>query len=371
MNSTQERQVYRLLFFLTALFGVGYLIARVLAPFFGALIWAVVLAVVFQRPWRELVRRMPRRRGFAAALLTLAIAVVVVLPAWLFAGVLATQAVETADRVFEGLRNRNIASVSDLIATPAALPLLEALDQRLGISPERLEQLASSVVARASAFLAALGGRLVLGFFDALVTFAMTLFLLFFFFLDGERLSAAALELVPVDEEGRQEMKSSLGTMVGAIFRGSMLLALVQGLSGGVSWWLAGLGSPVLAGASMAVLSLLPLGGTAIVWLPGSLWAWYTGHHAAAIFLFLWGAVVTSFLLDNVLRPLLIRGSDGLSPLIVFLGVFGGLAAFGLRGLFIGPMALAVGVTLVDAMRRRAHEGHYKGLVAPPERSAT
>jgi hypothetical protein len=98
----------------------------------------------------------------------------------------------------------------------------------------------------------------------------------------------------------------------------------------------------------------------AIVWLPGSIWAWYSGHHGAAIFLFLWGALVTSFLADNVLRPLLTRGAEGLSTMVVFLGVFGGLAAFGLLGIFIGPMALVVGVSLIDTMRRRAHVGHYQ-----------
>lgn len=368
MDSSQERQVYRVLFFLGALFGVGYLVLQVLKPFFAALAWAVVLAVVFQRPWHGLVRRMPRRRAFAAALLTLAIALVVLLPASLFVAVLATQAVETADDVVAGLRSRNIASFSDVVATPAAAQLLDALDQRLGISSDRFQQFASTFIARVSAFLASLSGRLVLGLFDALLTFATTLFLLFFFFLDGERMSTAALDLLPADDEGRLEVRRSLGTMVGAIFRGSLLLALVQGLSGGLGWWLAGLGSPVLAGASMAVLSLLPLGGTSIVWLPGSVWAWYGGHHGAAIFLFLWGALVTVFLADNVLRPLLIRGAEGLSTLVVFLGVFGGLAAFGLLGIFIGPMALVVGVSLLDAMRRRAHAGHYEGLA---ERSAS
>src|SRR4029453_1365250 len=202
--------------------------------------------------------------------------------------------------------------------------------------------------------------RLVLGLFDAFLTFATTLFLLFFLFLDGERMSAAALALLPADDEGREEVKRSLSSMVGAIFRGSLLIALIQGFSGGISWWLAGLGSPVLAGASVVVLPPLPLGGTALVWLPGSIWAWYSGHHGAAIFLFLWGALVTSFLADNVLRPLLTRGAEGLSTMVVFLGVFGGLAAFGLLGIFIGPMALVVGVSLIDPMRRRAHVGHYQ-----------
>lgn len=354
----RERQVYRIFFFLAALFGIGSLVFQVLKPFFAAFAWAVVLAVVFARPWRALARRMPHRRRLAAALLTLAIALVVLLPAALFAGVLATQAVDAANQVVAALHSRNITSFSDVIALPAAARLLDALKTRLGIAPADFQEAAGGFVTRASTFIAAASGRLVLSLFDALLTFAATLFLLFFFFHDGETLSAAALDLLPTDAAGRQEVRHSLGKMVGAIFRGSLLLSLIQGAFGGIGWWIAGLGSPVLAGAAMAVLSMVPIGGSAIVWLPGSLWAWTTGHHGAAIFLFLWGTVVTSFLADNVLRPLLIRGVEELSTMVVFLGVFGGLAAFGLLGIFIGPMALAVFASLLGTLRRRAHAGN-------------
>ncbi|HEX3553928.1 MAG TPA: AI-2E family transporter [Thermoanaerobaculia bacterium] len=364
--STRERQVYRILSFLVVLLGVGYLVFQVLKPFFAALAWAVVLAVVFAAPWQALARRMPRRRGLAAGLLTLAIALVVLLPAALFVGVLATQAVSAADQVVAGLRSRNISSFSDVVAMPEAAHFLDAMKTRLGIAPADFQELASGFLTRASTFVAAASGRLVLSFFDALLTFATTLFLLFFFFHDGEQLSAAALDLLPTDAAGRHEVRHSLGKMVGAIFRGSLFLALVQGVSGGIGWWLAGLGSPVLAGATMAVLSLLPIGGTAIIWLPGSLWAWTTGHHGAAIFLFVWGAVVTSFLADNVLRPLLIRGAEELSTLVVFLGVFGGLATFGLLGIFIGPMALATFASLLGALRRRAQASSEARIDAEP-----
>jgi predicted PurR-regulated permease PerM len=368
MESTtpaRERQVYRILFFLVALFGVSYLVFEVLKPFFAALAWAVVLAVVFAAPWQAFARRMPKRRGLAAGLATVAIGLVVLLPAGLFVGVLATQAVKAAGQVVNVLHSRNITSFSGVVALPEAARLLDAAKTRLGIEPADFQKFATDSVTRASAFVAAASGSLVLGFFDALLTFFTTLFLLFFFFHDDEQLSAAALDLLPTDAAGRQEVRHSLGKMVRAIFRGSLLLALIQGTFGGIGWWLAGLGSPVLAGATMAVLSLLPIGGSAIVWLPGGLWLWTTGHHGAAIFLLLWGTLVTSFLCDNVLRPLLIRGADELSTVVVFLGVFGGLATFGLLGIFIGPMALATFASLLGVMRRRASVGEdgqdYRG----------
>jgi predicted PurR-regulated permease PerM len=363
----RERQVYRILFFVVALFGVGSLVFHVLRPFFAAIAWAVILAVVFEKPWQALARRMPRRRGLAAGLLTVAIGLVVLLPAGLFVGVLTTQAVRAAGQLVNALHSRNIGSFSDVVAMPEAARLLDAAKTRLGIEPADFQKFAAGSVERASTFVAAASGSLVLGFFDALLTFFTTLFLLFFFFHDDEELSAAALGLLPTDAAGRQEVKRSLGKMVRAIFRGSLLLALIQGAFGGIGWGLAGLGSPVLAGATMAVLSLLPIGGSAIVWLPGAIWLWTTGHHGPAIFLFLWGSLVTSFLCDNVLRPLLIRGAEELSTVVVFLGVFGGLATFGLLGIFIGPMALATFASLLGALRRRAHDGGDEILEPVPE----
>ena len=101
----------------------------------------------------------------------------------------------------------------------------------------------------------------------------------------------------------------------------------------------------------MAVLSLLPVGGTALVWAPGAVVCWLQGRPGTAIFLAIWGIVVVSTLADNVLKPILIGRTSDLSTLVVFFGVFGGLAAFGLLGLFIGPMVLAFGLTLVQILR--------------------
>ncbi|HEX9426639.1 MAG TPA: AI-2E family transporter [Candidatus Polarisedimenticolia bacterium] len=94
--------------------------------------------------------------------------------------------------------------------------------------------------------------------------------------------------------------------------------------------------------------------GAAIVWAPGAAWLWVDGRHAAGIFLFIWGALVTSFAADNILKPILIGRSEEMSTLVVFLGVFGGLAAFGLPGVFIGPVTLALALTLIQVLRRQA-----------------
>jgi predicted PurR-regulated permease PerM len=354
MERTSDRRTYAVIFLALVAVGIGYLCYKILTPFLAAIAWAIILAVAFQAPWRWLERKLPRHRSLAAAMLTIAIGLIVLLPGGLFTGVLVSQAIDVANRVSAKLGSMNIRSVSDLVALPQVAGLLSGLQQRIGLSPDDLQKLVAGFVTKASALATSVSRALVLGVFDAVFTFIMVIFLLFFFFKDGRQMAGALFELLPTDRTGQQQISGSLQSMLAAIFRGSLLCSLAQGLTGGIGWAIAGLPSPALAGAGMAFFSLLPVGGTALVWLPGAVYLWVTRHHGPAIFLIAWGVVVASFLADNVLRPLLIRGAEELSTLIVLLGVFGGLAAFGLLGIFIGPVALVLATTMVQVMRRAA-----------------
>jgi predicted PurR-regulated permease PerM len=360
MEAHENSRPYTIAFFLLAAMGFGYLCYRVLTPFLAAIAWAIIMAAALQGPWHALERRMPRRRSLAAALFTIGTALVVILPAGVFAGVLASQAIDAAGRVAAKLSSLQIRSFSDVVALPKVAKALDGIQRNFGISPEEFQKMATGFVTKASATAAGVSGKLVLGVFDAVLTFVLVIFLLFFFLKDGEGMAAGLFDLLPTDAAGRRQLARSMQSMLTAIFRGSLMCALVQGVTGGFGWWIAGLPSPALAGAVMAVLSLLPVGGTAIAWLPGAIYLWSTGHPGSGTFLFAWGLGVTSILADNVLRPMLIRGAEELSTLVVFLGVFGGLAAFGLLGIFIGPVALALGATLLGSMRRAASGG-------PPE----
>jgi predicted PurR-regulated permease PerM len=344
---------YPVLVFCVLAAGIGGICFALLAPFLTAIAWAIVLAVAFHRPWAWLERRFPSRRDLSAVVLSLAIGLVVVLPAASLAGVLLWQASDVADRAVGELRSRNVHGVEDVLAIPPVDRLMGLVSEKTGVAPADLVRKAVSTAGDGATFLAQKSGSLLLSLFDALMTFLMTLFFLFFFLRDGKEMTGGLLEILPVGPEKRDRIGESLFSMLQSIFRGSLFCALVQGATGALGWWIAGLPSPALAGAAMAFLSLLPIGGTAIVWLPGTLFLWFTGHHGAAVFLAAWGLVVTSFLADNVLKPLLIGGSAELNTLVVFVGVFGGLAVFGLLGIFIGPIALALAATLLEVLREQ------------------
>lgn len=347
-------RTYTVFFMAASCLVLGILCFKVLGPFLAAITWAIVLAAAVQTPWGFLRRKLPRHPNLSAGILTVGVGLLVLIPVGLLAGVLAGQMVQVAAQISARLNSAHVTSFSDLGQLPAVAHLLEQLRTHAGLTPEDLQQWAHALGERISIVGPALSARLAFGVFDGLLTFLMTLILLFFCIRDGDAMAAGALDLVPVSGDVRADLSRSLSRMLKALFRGTLGCALAQGLLGGIGWAIAGLPLPALAGAAMALFSLVPLGGTAIIWLPGSIWAWSMGHHGPAIFLALWGALVTSLLADSVLRPLLIRGAAELSTLVVLLGVFGGMAAFGLRGIFLGPVVLVLGLTLLRALRAQA-----------------
>ena len=365
MSPPGERRVYAGSFLGVLVIGAAMLAVVVLKPFLAAIAWAIVIAVGVQAPWRVLERRLAPRRSFAAGVMCLGVTLGVILPAGIIGSVLFGQATHAVTLLRDEFRSRPVASVADVVALPWVTEALRWVEARTGITPQAVLEKAADAATTLSAFVAAKSGGFVLGFLEALVTFLLTIFLLFFLFRDGEAFVAAFTDLLPLQASERERIVGSLGTMLQAIFRGSLLCGLIQGATGSLGWGLAGLSSPVLAGSIMTLCSFLPVGGTALVWLPGAIWLWIDGSHGAAIFLLVWGTVITSFVADNLLKPLLMQGSGELSTLVVFLGVFGGLAAFGLLGIFIGPLGLAVALMVLQVVRQLARQGEASNEASP------
>lgn len=352
---TGSPRLYANLFFLALLAGVAFLCWLVVKPFLVPLGWAVVLAVVLRGAYRALVRKL-RRPGLAASVLVVGLLVVVLAPGAWFVSALFHEASTAATGIQRALSAEQIDSLSDVANHPLVQRSLATLEEKTGLRAADVLRRVGEIAARASSFVAKATGGVLLGVLDALLAFALTLFLLFFLLRDGDDIANGVWGLLPLPAAERDEVVTRHRRMLQAIFRGSLLTLPIQGLVGGTGWALAGLPSPLLAGVVMTFLALLPVGGTAFLWIPGALWLVLTGHVGAGVFLFLWSAVITGSV-DNVLRPLLIGGGSGdvpLSSLIVVLGVLGGMGAFGLLGIFLGPMVLAILGSLVDVLRRLA-----------------
>ena len=197
--------------------------------------------------------------------------------------------------------------------------------------------------------LASLGGKVFMGAVGTVVGFVLMQFMLFFFIRDGAEMVNTARELIPMAESYKVKLFDHLAAVTRAMVYGTGLTALIQGALVGIAFLIVNLPSPVVFGVIAALVGLLPFGGTAIVWGPAALVLAVQGRWGSAIFMLVWGVVLVS-LVDNIVRPMLVSGRANVGTLTVFIGVLGGLAAFGAIGLFLGPVILALIIALIRFM---------------------
>jgi predicted PurR-regulated permease PerM len=189
------------------------------------------------------------------------------------------------------------------------------------------------------------GGSVLIGAVGTLTSFLLMLFVLFFVLRDGPRLARQLVPMLPIEERSRARLWRHLAEVTRAVFMGIGLTAMAQGVLVGIGFAITGLPSPLVFGVVAAFVALIPMVGAALVWVPAAVVLALQGEHWQAVFLAAWGALVVG-MADNFLRPLLISGRVEVPTLAVFVGVMGGLSAFGFIGLFIGPIVLGLLVAL-------------------------
>jgi predicted PurR-regulated permease PerM len=217
--------------------------------------------------------------------------------------------------------------------------------------PEDPTELMTLGAQRVLAYLAPQAGSLVAGFFATFGTIGATLFALFFFLRDAPTMTRYVRDRLPFPTPQSERLMNDTRDLVIASIGASLAVAAAQGAIGGVAFWLLGLSAPVLWGVAIAFVSLVPVVGAALVWVPTSVWLLLSGAIGRGIALVLIGIFGIS-LMDNVLRPLILSGRTSVSGLVIFFGLLGGAAAFGLLGLLVGPIILVTTARLLDELRR-------------------
>jgi predicted PurR-regulated permease PerM len=338
--------LYARLFALGTVGLLALLLFRIAQPFIGPLTWSIFLAFLMDPAQRRLTALLGGRASVAALLLTVATFIVFVGPLSVVGALFVAQASELAGRLQTNVASWRIDSIDDVTALPAMARLLDWLELHFATSSEQLQQW---VVGGARGLLehaSALGGAAFLGAIGTVVSFTAMLFLLFFFLRDGETMAHACARFVPLSAGRKQELVRQLATVTRAVVFGTVLTAAVQGTLLGIGFAIAGLPAPIVFGVIGAVLSVVPFGGTAFVWVPGALALFAQNDIGHGLFLAAWGLLVVSTI-DNFIKPALIGGQAQVPTLAVFIGVIGGLSAFGLIGMFVGPIVLALALTLL------------------------
>lgn len=311
----------------------------VLLPFYGTILWGSIIALLFVPSYRRLLLWLNGLRT-PAALLTLLIAlVIVILP---FAMVTVSAAREAA-WVYERIHSGEWMPTLYFEGVFAALPgwMMVLLD-RFGLADfEILQRRVDAALAQGSQFIAMHALSIGQDTFDFVGSLFITLYLAFFLIRDGDGVVRAVRRAIPLAPRHKQELFGKFTTVIRATVKGTLLVAAIQGVLGGIAFWYLGVRAALLWGVVMAFLSLLPVFGAALVWLPVALYFFVTGALWQGIALLAYGVLVIG-LVDNVLRPVLVGRDTRMPDYVVMISTFGGLAVFGINGLILGPAIAAM-----------------------------
>ena len=313
-----------------------YLVVR---PFLQPLGWAAIFAIMLYPLNAWLSKRLRPNR--AALATTLFAALVMIGPVTTLLSLLVNQATEAAN----AFRQTDWSA-----ATPERLhEIWQTVRARSPLAlPEDPAQLVAQGVQRLAAFLVPRAGAVLQNVASTLFGIAVMLFALFFFLRDGASYAGTIRGLLPFSEARRDRLARDTRDLVVASLGSGLAVAAAQGFIGGVTFWALGFDSPLLWGVVMAFCSLIPVVGAALVWLPAAVWLLLSGDVVRGVILVVVG-IGGIGMADNILRPLLLSGRSSGSGLVVFLGLLGGVAAFGFVGLILGPVVLVMAGTLLDA----------------------
>ena len=325
--------------FLLLLAGVSAAFRWVISPFFGAVFWAMVLTLMFLPLQRRLGVALRGRDTLAAIGTLLICLVIVVVPLILIIGAMVDEAAYFSQRVRSGGLDLRAYFQQVVDALPA---WLHGLLGRFGVFnlQDVIDKLSAALVQGGQALTAralAIGQNTLL----MVVNLGIMLYLLFFFLRDGRDLARLIRGAIPMQPAHTNYLLHKFATVVRATVKGTVVVALVQGLLGGLAFAVLGIGGAVLWGVTMAVLSLVPAVGSALIWAPVAIYLLATGSVVSGMGLAVWGVGVMG-MVDNVLRPLLVGKETKLPDFLVLLSTIGGISIFGLNGFVIGPAIAAL-----------------------------
>jgi len=338
---TQNRPALRVEdgFFLALVVIVSVAFALVVAPFFAPILWGVIAAILFAPVNRRLLAAMPGRRNRAALITLLLIIAIVIVPAILLTMALIQEGSTFYARVQSG--EINFAALFERLR--ANLPdWATAMLERFGLTDfdAARERLRDSVAAsfRTLAAQAVLIGQGTLSFIVAL---GVMLYLAFFLLRDGDDLVERVTGATPLRTAQRQALLQQFVTVIRATIKGSIVVAIMQGLIGGLVFWALGVEGALLWGVMMGFFSLIPAIGTGLVWVPVAIYLLVSGAVAKGIILVFCGLFVIG-MVDNLLRPILVGRDARLPDYVVLISTLGGLELFGFSGIVIGPVIAAL-----------------------------
>ncbi|CAN5145736.1 AI-2E family transporter [soil metagenome] len=329
-----------------------YLCYVIALPFLSPLLWALALAVLIYPVYREIARYM-KNKNVAAGFTTFAVAVLLVVPVIVLGRQVAREMWANAVNL------QNTVQAGDWRSQVAQYQygdrVVELIEQELDLN-DTLTQTANAVPGVLSGFLS--------GSIWLLIQLLIAFFALFFFFRDHKKFLEGVRRLIPLSEQETDDIFKRVSETLHATVFGEILIALMQGVLGGLMFWILGLPAPVLWGFVIAVMAFMPVIGTWLIWFPAAIILIAQGDWVRGVVLIVWG-IFALMMLSAMLYPVLVGNRLRLHTLLVFVAIIGGVIAFGAVGIILGPLVIAVTVSLIEIWKERMNNGKEASSPAP------
>lgn len=326
--------------------GIVALSLLLLSPFLSPVLWAGVLCYTLNPVYRWMVGISGGRRTLSALAMCAVLTVGIIAPLVYLSLVIAEDVTKTYRVLVVSLREGDRPLLEGWRDYPFLAAPLDAIGNLERVTGTNLRASLAENLAELGKVLVEQVTRIVTHALHALAQVVVVLLCAFYFFRDGDQLIEWLRSTHIIEPDRQRVLAKRFDEVVKGTVYGNTVIALLEGVVGGLAFWLVGLPSAVLWGTVMAVLAYLPLVGAGLVWMPAAAYLIWQGTYGKALVLIGFGMVIA--VMDYLIRTILVGGRSNLHTLLVFFSVLGGLQWFGLVGIVVGPMVVAVGITLVE-----------------------
>jgi predicted PurR-regulated permease PerM len=347
LETRREWRVTGVVFFGLLALAVLWATVMIIWPFMSAIVVGAILVTVTFPLYKRVRARLRGSDTWAAVVMLLGITLVLIIPA-VFLGILLVQQANSLMPHLQSMETQQIVAKLDLANRLMWVKRFVPSFDPATVSPQKL---ILPVVQKIPGWVAANGGAVIGSVAGVVVGFFLVLLSAFFFYVEGEAILDELAILSPLPEQYDREFASKFKDVIDATFRGQVMTSLAQGIATGVGLAIAGVPAALLWGAVATILSLLPMLGAAVVWIPATIYLFISGSTGHAIFLAIWGVVVVSTI-DNVVRPWAMKGGAQLPAIPLLFAVLGGMQAFGFIGLVIGPLVFSLLMSIIDIYKQ-------------------
>ena len=335
---------------------VLYFSYLIIKPYLIDIFMALVLFFTARPLYLGLCRLLRGWRALASALTCLILLLLILIPLFSLMSIIASQAVEFSSQVTRDMQGGQL-WVWIAAKIDALKAYLAHLNLPLPPGEIQLEQIVRTVVNSASSFIYNNAIGLIKGFTYFFLDLLLVLFIAFFMFLQGDAFIAELIKLSPLEDSHNQMILRETEATIKATLWGTVIVAFVQGVLGGLGFLVFGLPQPAFWGTVMIPAAVIPIVGSAVIWGPAAIYLLFTGHIAAGVGLIIWGGVLVS-IIDNVLKPTLVKGGGSTPSIFILFSILGGITYFGMIGFILGPLILSFLLSLLRI--------YQKTILAPP-----